>query len=465
MKKRLKFASALEMRTILLAVLAGILVWLVVSQSIAAYLAETTPRAALWLNPQQPQALVNLADQMLNPASAVVNGGLDQPSVNRDENDRTSESTSSPIENKASLVETFAAVDQHRTVDLPMVRAWAEAALWNDPTNARALRVLGQAADAASDENTAYGFMRAAARYSLRESVSVYWLLLKSARVNDADSTIYYADVLLRQRPELGASALPILAQLTQDRQTRDLLLNVLKAEPPWRDAFIARLPNSVNDARIPLEVLLALASGSTPPAAKDIRPYLDALIAHGFYDLAYYTWLQFLPAAGLSRAGLLYNGDFDDPISGLPFDWEIMPGAGVTIDVVRQSDNSNRHALLIDFQYGRVDFRGAKELVLLPPGNYEFAAKFKGELLGPRGLKWRIACAGTQAMPLAESPMIIGKAADWREVKVAFTVPAKGCRAQYVRVDLDARSQSEQLVSGSVYFDRLQISRVRSAT
>ncbi len=465
MTTKSKLIPFLEVRTILLATLAGILVWLVLSRSIAAYLAETRPTAALWLNPQEPQALFNLADQTLNPSFASSAAARDRPLDIGGDNNAASQGAPPIFENKASLAETFAAVDPRRTVDLAAIRGWAEAAIWNDPTNAGALRIIGQVADAANDEKTAYGFMRAAAQRSLHESMSLYWLLLRSAQANDAKSTIYYADVLLRAKPELGANALPILAQLAQNQQSRDLLIDVLKTDPPWRDAFIGTLPSYVNDARIPLEVLLALSNGSTPPASKDLRPYLDALISRGFYDLAYYTWLQFLPPAELSRAGFLYNGDFNDPISGLPFDWEIMPGMGVTIDVVRQNDSSGRHALLIDFQYGRVEFRGAKELVLLPPGNYQFTAKYKGELLGPRGLKWRISCAGAENTALAESPMIIGKAADWRDVTVNFTVPQKACRAQYVRVDLDARSQSEQLVSGSIYFDGLQISRVRKAS
>jgi hypothetical protein len=45
--------------------------------------------------------------------------------------------------------------------------------------------------------------------------------------------------------------------------------------------------------------------------------------------------------------------------------------------------------------------------------------------------------------------------------VTFTFTVPEKGCDAQYVRLDLDARMASEEMVSGSIFFDDLQISRV----
>jgi hypothetical protein len=180
-------------------------------------------------------------------------------------------------------------------------------------------------------------------------------------------------------------------------------------------------------------------------------------LIRHKFYDLAYYTWLQFLPVEELREAGLLFNGNFDVVPSGLPFNWVINQGSGVTAEIVPKPDS--KHALLVDFAYGRVDYHSVYQLVMLAPGTYEFKGQYKGQLLGPRGLKWRIVCASGPT--IEESPMIIGMMPSWRTVAFTFTVPAADCRAQYVRLDLDARTASEQLVSGSVMFDELQISRV----
>ena len=58
---------------------------------------------------------------------------------------------------------------------------------------------------------------------------------------------------------------------------------------------------------------------------------------------------------------------------------------------------------------------------------------------------------------------MITGVTQGWRNVAFTFTVPPQDCAAQYVRLDLDARMASEELVSGTILFDELQISRMPS--
>jgi hypothetical protein len=455
----------LRVRSIVFAGCGAVLVWLVVSRSLAAYLAEVAPQSALWLSPRQPQALVNLADQALNgPATA---GGSADDSTEQTPDQQKNDPDGTPaVSNDAptfsqNLHNSFDAVDQNRSIDLAAVRVWAESALMNEPLNARGLRILGQVADASKDDVSALKLMRAAGRLSLHETDAIYWLMRKSAEAKDFSAAIYYADVLLRTDPELGKFVVPILAQAAEDKQASPLLKTLLSGDPPWRRQFLAALPNTVTDARTPLELLLALRTNSTPLTSDDIGGYLDFLIAHKFYDLAYYTWLQFLPPEQLRDAGLLFDGNFQVAPSGLPFDWKILPGSGVTVDIVPRSDKRGANALLVDFLYGRVEYNSVTELVMLTPGTYELKGKYKGELAGPRGLKWRIVCAGDANTKIGESSAITGLTRDWTDMAVDFTVPATGCRAQYVRLDLDARMASEQLVSGSMLFGELQIGRV----
>lgn len=465
---------SLSRRTVVLAVSALVLTWLVVTRSFAAYLADAAPQAALWIDSGQPEALVNIADGAIESAATSQLGTV-SPARNPQQPEATSDGarrasnvavTSSRAFDRA--FSDFESIGQNQSISRPVlpanattVRTWAETALKSEPLSAHAFRVLGQIADADRNDAAAYKFMHAASRLSLHDEFASYWLLRASARSNDYKSAIYYADVLLRTDPQSSRFVAPVLAGIIQNKDGAALVEKVLARNPPWRTEFIATLPNDVTDVRTPLTLLLALRQDPTPPKTADIVPYLNFLIAHKFYGLAYYTWLQFLSPNELRHVGFLFNGNFDGALSGAPFDWNITQGTGVMIDVAPRPDKADQHVLMVDFEFGRVDYHSVTELVMLAPGTYQFHGQYQGNLLGPRGLKWRVVCANGKSTSGGESPMITGVTQGWKNVAFTFTVPPQDCTAQYVRLDLDARMASEELVSGTILFDDLQISRV----
>jgi hypothetical protein len=444
-------------RAIGFAVAAAALAWLVLSRSFAAYLADAAPQAALWLNPQEPTALLNLADAAINApqgrAAAPADGAAQaaQPAGARAGQPRD--------------FSEFGMIDAKAAVDLPAARGWAEAALKSAPLDARALRILGQAAAAAGKDADAARLMQMAARLSLHESVAVYWLLVRSVERKDYKAALTYADVALRTLPGFDSYVMPFLARMVEDGKAADLLKATLADDPPWRTVVLQDLPGAVADERIPLDLLVALRSSRHPPRAAEVDAYLNFLVAHRMYELGYYTWLQFLRPDELGSAGLLYNGSFESPLSSAPFDWRFEQGAGVNIDVTERPDKSGDHALRIDFEYGRVEYHSIKQLLMLAPGRYHLHGRYQGELVGPRGLKWRLACAETPDHPFAESAMITGRATRWSDVDLDFDVPADKCRAEYLSLDLDARMPSEQFLTGTIWFDDLRIQRAASAS
>ncbi len=473
----MKIAALLPMRqrTVVVAVSAALLTWLVVSRSFVAFLADAAPHAAVWLDSRQPEALVNLADESIADAATDQLGGraaarhAPQPAMTSADSRRAADATKSPQDINRAFSE-FESIGQNQSISRPLppdnaetVRLWAQTALMTEPVNEHAFRILGQIADADRDDAAASKYMRAAGRLSLHDEPATYWLLRASARANDYKPAVYYADALLRLDPQSTRYVAPVLAAIIQDKDGAALVEKVLAGDPPWRTAFISMLPNDVTDARTPLNLLLALRAGSKPPQTADIVPYLDFLTAHRFYQLAYYTWLQFLSPGELQHVGLLFNGSFEGTPSGAPFDWTITQGSGVTVDIVPRPDRADQHALMVDFEFGRVDYHSVTELVMLAPGTYQFNGRYQGKLLGPRGLKWRVVCANGKITGGGESPMITGVTQGWRNVAFTFTVPPQDCAAQYVRLDLDARMASEELVSGTILFDELQISRMPS--
>lgn len=315
-----------------------VLAWLVTTTSLVAYLATGAPEAALWLNPSDPQALLTLAERRFDPAKGLV---PEQPPATAG----ASSSASSPATHDR-------------------VRVWVERALVGDPLNARALRMLGQLADAAGNEGRAASFMQAAARRWIHESAAVHWLMKRSYEKKDYRAALQSADTLLRTRSQIMPHLLPILGRMAENPDARGDFKKLLATNPPWRRAFFAALPRAVSDARTPLLFLLAARETPNPPTLSDVRAYVNLLLAHKFYELAYYTWLQFLPPGQLSGAGLLFNGSFELAPSGLPFDWVMRGGKGAVVDIAQRPDRAGRHALYIELGPGRVALRDRKSVV-----------------------------------------------------------------------------------------------------
>jgi len=464
-----------RLRAAVLALLGMMLAWLVVSHSLVAFLAEERPETALSLRSDDATALVNISERKLNLEHPIKDAPAVQPSGNGD-NRITSFARQGrrATGNEAEATEGGPAEANgpaESTGRLPSnagdpalrkeVRGLVQTALGQDLMNARALRILGQVADADNDEQTARQLMQAAARRSQRESVAVFWLMRESFERKDYASTIHYADVLLRSRPYVTPQVMPTLARIAEDTKANGELKQMLATNPPWRPQFFSGLLRTITDARTPLDLMLSIKDTPTPPSTADVRDYLDLLIRNNFHELAYYVWLQFLPPEQLASAGVLFNGDFESRPSSLPFDWVISAGAGVTIDFARRPDDPGQHALLVEFGHGRADFRGVAQTIMLPPGSYLFKGQFRGQLIGRRGLEWRVSCAGAE-YPIAKTPMTTGNAAQWTDFSIPFAVPDTDCRAQQVKLVLDARSASEQLVSGAMWYDKLQIVRAQ---
>ncbi len=443
----------------------GLLCWLIVTHTLAAYLAVVAPELALRIHPHHPLAGVRLADRRLAIELAEA---IESQKASRSSKPRRLNFGGPIAQDKSADVKPS---DQPVKPGPPQVagdvrrqiKRLVEPMLVSDPLNARALRILGQLALLEDNTAKAATFMRAAASLTPRESTAALWVMQHSFQQKDYPTTIHYADSILRTTPRLSRYVVPLLAHLAEDAAQRASIVSLLQSDPPWRARFLAQMTDSISDSRTPMMLLLDLRQAQSPPTRGELAQYLRFLLARKNYELAYYTWLQFLPPERLTQAALLFNGQFELSPSGLPFDWALHAGSGATIAIVPRIDRRDGQALRIDFQHGRVAFRGATQMTMIAPGTYRFKGKLRGKLSGKRGLKWRISCADKPHSVLGESQMFVGLAPQWQRFSFDVEVPPEGCRAQQVRLLLDARSASEQLVSGSVFYDDLQIVRVET--
>lgn len=421
-------------RALLLCLLGLWLGWMVASKTFMAHLAISSPGTAVRLGSSDPTALLNLAESSISPGKA------NDPEVRR------------------------------------RAREWAAQALRIDPLNARAFSILGQIAIGDANSDDASKLMLAAVGRSLHERSAIYWLLQQSFAREDYAASARCADILLRTRPQSGAALFPAMARMAEHENGAVEIKKLLARNPPWRTAFLSGALANMSNPRAPLDLLLGLKDTPFPPSTAELAAYLNFLIGKNLYELAYYTHLQFLPSEQLSKLSLLNNGSFTSPPSGLPYDWMISQGPGATIDVVarpgqagqgnqgNQGSHERKGALFIEFGHGRVEFRPVTQLVMLSPGPHRLSGEYTGEIRGVRGLLWRVACAATPSSPIAQTPMFVGAETSWKSFELAFTISDAGCRAQYVSLALDARSASEQLVSGEVWYSNVAIERVLRA-
>ncbi len=405
--------------------------WLVFSHSYVAYLSTVSPFAALKIRDDDSQSILHLADELL--LNSEDQWGAPGSSV-RLSRPRTNES-----------------------------RAHVEAALIKSPLSARAFRLLGQIADIQGSAKNAERFMYAAARRSLTEKIAVDWMMRKGFERKNYRSSAYYADALLRSTPGIAGYVTPILARMAENPDANPEIKKLLAANPIWRRAFFGELGGSLSDARTPLALFLSLNDSPAPPTTDELNSYESFLFAHKLYELAYYAWLQFLPPAKLESAGHIFNGDFEGNPSGSRFDWQSSSGANVVVDFASRPEKAADHALVIQFGPGRVEFPGVSQAIMLAPGAYALKGSLMGEIRGPRGVQWSVKCVNGAL--LGRSQMILGSFSAWRDFEFPLVVPETSCAVQTIELELAARSPSEKLLSGVIWFDDFSIVRREGAS
>ena len=440
---------------LVVAVVGLALTWLVLTKSLSCALADMSPEIALWLNPSQPRALLTLAERKrakllkLIAADADVTSSLDNPNEPAD---------SARVKMRYGALHEPQYTAKDRETLREGIRSLAGSVIANEPLEASAFRLL---AEATSEPAKLRPLMEAAMQRSRRESNAVFWLMNDSLARKSLRDAIEKADILLRTRPKLSSYVVSYLDEIARRSEGHALLVPLLAKNPGWRSAFLETLAGSAQRTDAPLNLLLALKEAGSPPMAKELASYLNLLISNNRPDVAYNTWLQFIPQQRLASIGLLNNPAFAEEPSGLPFDWSFQRGQNTIIDFVPLRDQSGSRGLHFDFGVGRARLPEPSQVLLLAPGRYRLDGIYQGLLTAKRGLRWEVSCLkGRQ--PLAETEMIYGAVQGGRVFTLDVEVPqSEDCRAQRLRLYHHARSPSEELISGEILFRSLNLRRL----
>lgn len=427
---RLSGLSRCGIRAIALAAVGAVLGWLVVTHSLAAYLATAAPELVVMTTPRSA-ALQSAAESEL--ASL-------RKALARHQPDRR--------------------LTPEQSAALARITSYSALALARDPLSARAVRMLGEAAQLGGDDRMAARLMEEAARRSIREPVAVVHWMQESLRSGRLAETLAAAEIVLATEPNLAQLGIEAMVRLAETEAGRPLLIRRLLEDPPWRTLLLVGMTSYITDARTPLQILMALDDAGKPPQGRELTDYLSFLIGRGFHDIAHYAWLRHLPQEELARAGFLFNGDFGRRPSGSPMDWVLKNGHGADVAIVPHGANPQDMALRVELGPGRVQFGEVRQRLLLAAGNYVLSGQTRGVLNGRRGLRWQIACADREPRTVAETVMTLGTSNAWRELEAGFTIPELDCRSQILRLVHDARHTAEQFVTGVIWYDNLKITR-----
>jgi len=410
--------------------------WLLVTQSLPFAVARSNPELALSLNPNHPAALLSKARSLRRQLARATS---------------VTEPTDSIVARDP---------DTHEwQVIRKEIRELATAIIRIEPLNAEAYRLLGETTD---EPDEASKYMRSTVARSRRVPSAVFALLNNSLRNGDVEAAVRHADTLMTTEPKLTQYILPYLAALLPTERGRSALRDVLQAKPSWRARALGSLPRQLKDPSPLVDVLLALRQTDAPPTDAEYGRTLYQMVRQLNIADAYSVWLQFRSAEQLERVGLLYNPNFEQDLTKVPFDWSVGRARNAVGTIATASTPAGNKAFNLIFGRGRVQSPPLQQTLVLPAGSYELRWKIRGSLTGVRGLVWRVQCLGGPI--LGKSKQMVGDFSDWTGLSLNFIVPDTGkCEGQSITLVHDARTPSEEIISGEAWIDDLVLLRCRN--
>jgi hypothetical protein len=336
----------------------------------------------------------------------------------------------------------------------PLLRA----AAWANPTDARVYVTLAELW--AVDEGRQSAAIKLAEIADVLGPVSSLVLAYSAdfwQSQSRLDRMLARWSLLLRTQPTVASALYPELLKFAQDPQQRELLRPLLEEPPGWWDAFFAHAAREAEQTDTVVFLYQQRQRGDQLPSELEQRAYLDRLWRDARWPEAYQAWQKGLNERQIRVLGLVYNGGFELPLTGVGFDWRIASPRGVRVETTPTYGARGDRALQVSFDGQRVRFSHVQQYLLLEPGRYRLQGRVRPDSLRTeRGLRWIVRCVAEGPL-LAESERFLGSD-QWRSFTVDFTVPDSACPAQVLRLQLEGRAELDFEVQGDLWFDDLTV-------
>jgi hypothetical protein len=266
-------------------------------------------------------------------------------------------------------------------------------------------------------------------------------------------------DTILRSDPRYGEQLFPLIIGIAGDDNGADAVTATLSQLPPWRNAFMQFASRQNENNGTLYGVLAKLRKMNAVVHDDELRPYLQYLAGKQQFETAYFVWLDFLSANDLTKAGLVFDGDFTNQPRNLIFDWNVLPTKNTEIDVVPRAGRSGDFALRLNFTDRHGAFANVFQTLKLEPGSYVLNAEARADKLRTvGGLRWQVSCLSSNKI-LAFSPKLIVDG-PWQAFNFGFDVPVQNCETQRLALVPGSTAVLDQVLSGQVYYDSFRLER-----
>ncbi|MFO0991287.1 MAG: hypothetical protein U1E67_05090 [Hyphomicrobiales bacterium] len=363
-----------------------------------------------------------------------------------------------PLPSDAGFDSVAAALKSISPSERQALRERETEVLRNNPLDPIALKTLSNVWRAEDDGERAEALAILAGNRSLRDlpaQAEVLDILLKR---KDFAAALYRLDALMRAQPARLPDLIKIAALFAESDESRPALVAEILKDPPWRQALMNAIIAGANGPAVTYSVIAQMRKSGAQATRSELRELIAKLIANKDFETAYFVWLDSLSQAELRKAGNLFDGGFELDPQNLLFGWNFDKLRNTDIRIVPRSTSSADRMLRIEFINTRERFQHVSQMLRLPPGRYELTGDMKAErLVTDVGLVWRLYCLGTEQRPIAATGKLFA-ASTWAQFDATFEIPSEDCTAQTLRLEVDSRAALDQLISGQVYFDNLQI-------
>ncbi len=332
----------------------------------------------------------------------------------------------------------------------------AQRALRLSPFDQRPYFVLLEIAEKQKDVAVARGLMQFAGDKMWRNVPLQLTLLDRRLSEQHFDQALLHADAVLRVQPDYKDKLLPVLSAFLLNPQASASLQHFLGTAPPWREWFMQQLSQRLVKRSLLDPLYASLIKSPNPPKREEQHAYLERLIRDRQYSEASQEWLRTIAPDERPDGKFPYNRAFLFPLDGSPFNWRVIARNGAAIRIV-PVDGGKKRELRAEFSGARVQPR-VQQLMLLPPGKFIFKGEVEAEgLRAARGLWWRIYCADRPDDNLTHTDLVSSDR-PWQPFADEFEVPANGCQAQWLQLEIPARILPEYEIEGQVSYRLLSI-------